>query len=488
MARKRKAVESGSTRKQPKTTRSTRSADVAGFDDAGASGSAMSTNTKPKRNPRRTAKDRWEEEKLMTSTTSQLIDIDLVKLLARPEAWDCLEESEKEEILSLLPESLHPNRESTSDDPEAKIPPLPESFLRYSNFWRDSIRLFQLDLQHGRYDPEWQRQAHEAVREREKGKFDRFKEEEFEEFWGQKQKMDKTLAAGQSSQVKLTTLIEHGVVREGDVWKYSRTFAGKGRNKILVEKEAKLLKINGKRLTFAIPSGQRVFLPAVQTPVRQHSTASSQAKDDEISKTEIPTNGAAKEDEEAQGDTNDTTKSRSSRKRKSEVEHGSRKKHQQEPISSGDDSQNCEPDDDVVLVANPKTLAVEVTNPRAEADSFLPTGTLDAVSTNSTEAESVAAAATEVFQDQVASGLAKDEAKDEESSSTDLAGDSEQTSEIILENIGGPSALALKILEVDGRIKDVPNGNAWKEFRSYRNNQDMGSLWEVRQAWYLRGK
>jgi hypothetical protein len=185
----------------------------------------------------------------MTSTTSQLIDIDLVKLLARPEAWDCLEESEKEEILSLLPESLHPNRESTSDDPEAKIPPLPESFLRYSNFWRDSIRLFQLDLQHGRYDPEWQRQAHEAVREREKGKFDRFKEEEFEEFWGQKQKMDKTLAAGQSSQVKLTTLIEHGVVREGDVWKYSRTFAGKGRNKILVEKEAKV--IAGLLLSFA---------------------------------------------------------------------------------------------------------------------------------------------------------------------------------------------------------------------------------------------
>ncbi|GIJ89984.1 hypothetical protein Asppvi_008930 [Aspergillus pseudoviridinutans] len=484
MARKRKAVESGSTGKQPKTSRSTRSADVAGFDDAGASGSAMSTNTKPKRNPRRTAKDRWEEEKLMTSTTSRLIDIDLVKLLARPEAWDCLEESEKEEILNLLPESLHPNRESTSDDPEAKIPPLPESFLRYSNFWRDSIRLFQLDLQHGRYDSEWQRQAHEAVREREKGKFDRFKEEEFEEFWGQKQKMDKTLAAGQSSQVKLTTLIEHGVVREGDVWKYSRTFAGKGRNKVLVEKEAKILEIKGKRLTFAIPSGQRVFLSAVQTPVRQHSTASSQPKDDETSKPEIPTNGTAKENEQAQGDTNSIRKSSRSRKRKSEVEHGSRKKRQQESISPEDDSQNCELDDDVVLVADPKSLAVEVTYPRAEADSFLPTGTPDAVSTNNTEAESVAASATEVLQDKVASCLAKEE----ESSSTNLAGDSDQTSEIIVENIGGPNALALKILEVDGRIKDVPNGNAWKEFRSYRNNQDMGSLWEVRQAWYLRGK
>ncbi|RHZ58720.1 uncharacterized protein CDV56_104809 [Aspergillus thermomutatus] len=482
MARKRKAVESGSTGKQPKKTRAARSADVAGSNDAGASGSAMSTNTKPKRNPRRTAKDRWEEEKLMTSTTSQLIDIDLVKLLARPEAWDCLEESEKEEILSLLPENLHPNRESTSDDPKAKIPPLPESFLRYSNFWRDSIRLFQLDLQHGRYDPEWQRQAHEAVREREKGKFDRFKEDEFEEFWGQKQKMDKTLAAGQSSQVKLSTLIEHGVVREGDVWKYSRTFAGKGRNKVLVEKEAKILKINGSRLTFAVPPGQRVFLSAVQAPGGQHSTASFQANDDKISKTEVPTNGAAKENEEAQGATESTRKSRSSRKRKSEVELGSRKKRLQESISSDDDSQDCVPDDDVVLVANPQSLAVEITNSRPEADSFLPIGTLDAVSTNNTEAGS--AAASEVLQDKVASGLANDK----KSSSIDLAGDSDQISEIILENIGGPNALSLKILEVDGRIKDVPNGNAWKEFRSYRNNQDMGSLWEVRQAWYLRGK
>ncbi|KAF4273517.1 hypothetical protein CNMCM8812_007480 [Aspergillus fumigatus] len=485
MARKRKAVETGSTRKQPKTTRSTSSADVADFEDAGASGSTMSTNTKPKRKPRRTAKDPWEEETLMTSTTSQLIDIDLVKLLARPEAWNCLEESEKEEILSLLPESLHPNRESTSDDPEAKIPPLPESFLRYSNFWRDSIRLFQLDLQNGRYDPEWQRQAHEAVREREQGKFDRFKEEEFEEFWGQKQRMDKTLAAGQSSQVKLTTLIEHGVVREGDVWKYSRTFAGKGRNKILVEKEAKILKINGKRMTFAIPSGQRVFLPAVQAPVQQRSTASSQDKDDGFSKTVIPTKGAAKKNEEAQGDTDNTRKSRSSRKRKSEVELASRKKRQQEPISSEEDSQDREPDDDVVLVANSRSVAVEVTSPRAEADSLIPTRILDTISTtNNKEGESVAAAATEVLQDNVTSGVAMDEG----SSSTNLASDSYQTSEIILENIGGPTALALKILEVDGRIKDVPNGNAWKEFRSYRNNQDMGSLWEVRQAWYLRGK
>lgn len=55
-----------------------------------------------------------------------------------------------------------------------------------------------------------------------------------------------------------------------------------------------------------------------------------------------------------------------------------------------------------------------------------------------------------------------------------------------IHNIAGPSALAKKILEFDGRITNPPNGNAWKEFRCLRNNQDMGSLWDLRQACYVR--
>jgi len=60
--------------------------------------------------------------------------------------------------------------------------------------------------------------------------------------------------------------------------------------------------------------------------------------------------------------------------------------------------------------------------------------------------------------------------------------------DILVPNIAGPGALANKILQIDGRITNPPNGNAWKEFRCYRNNQDMGSLWEVRQAWFLKQK
>lgn len=58
--------------------------------------------------------------------------------------------------------------------------------------------------------------------------------------------------------------------------------------------------------------------------------------------------------------------------------------------------------------------------------------------------------------------------------------------DIVLRNVRGPGSLQAKILSIDGRIIDPPNGNAWKDFRCYRNNQDIGSLWDIRQAWYIR--
>lgn len=162
------------------------------------------------------------------------------KLFAKPEAWNCLDKDEKEEIISLLPAHVYRGPDPpTEDGTETKLPPIPESFLRYSNHWRDGVRQFQVDLQNGRYDPEWLRQAEEALQERAEGEFDKFKEEEFEQFWGQKQKLNYGVIAGESSRVKLATLIDEGVIRIGDVWKYSRAF-GKGAGRLMVEKEARV--------------------------------------------------------------------------------------------------------------------------------------------------------------------------------------------------------------------------------------------------------
>jgi hypothetical protein len=60
-----------------------------------------------------------------------------------------------------------------------------------------------------------------------------------------------------------------------------------------------------------------------------------------------------------------------------------------------------------------------------------------------------------------------------------------ESEEIIVPNITLPTGLTLKMLEVDGRVKPT-NGNAWKEIRCFRDNQDMGTLWEVRQSWYVK--
>ena len=48
-----------------------------------------------------------------------------------------------------------------------------------------------------------------------------------------------------------------------------------------------------------------------------------------------------------------------------------------------------------------------------------------------------------------------------------------------------PQALENKILELDGRFTDYSAGNAWKAIRCKRDNQDMGSLWEMREEFYV---
>ncbi|EFQ97259.1 hypothetical protein MGYG_00300 [Nannizzia gypsea CBS 118893] len=222
---------------------------------------AKTTSTKRK-SGRGTKKNPWADEDLvMTSEKSPLVDVDLAKLLAKPEAWACLDEGEKKEILALLPESVHPNAEPSAENPDGIIPPLSEEFLRYSNVWRDTTRQFQVDLQNGKYNPQWQKQAHKAMKERAEGKFDARKERDFEAFWGQKQRYHTNAPAGESATVDFKTLVTNGVFEVGDIWKYSRS-QGKGADKFLVEKEVAVMSLDGETLTFAIPPGRRVFLPS----------------------------------------------------------------------------------------------------------------------------------------------------------------------------------------------------------------------------------
>ncbi|MCJ1465067.1 hypothetical protein MMC07_003683 [Pseudocyphellaria aurata] len=171
-------------------------------------------------------------------------DITLLKLLANPQTWSHFTEEDLEEICTKFPEHV-PRNENGSISTE---------WLRYDNDWRHGVRQWQDDLRAGRLDPEWQRQASAAVVERAAGHFDNYKEAEFEEFWGQKQKIPRNMRAGKSAALKLVDLVAANLFRKGDYWVFSRVHT-RGTDRIEVVKDCKIEEIGDSTLTFAIPPG-----------------------------------------------------------------------------------------------------------------------------------------------------------------------------------------------------------------------------------------
>ena len=60
--------------------------------------------------------------------------------------------------------------------------------------------------------------------------------------------------------------------------------------------------------------------------------------------------------------------------------------------------------------------------------------------------------------------------------------------DVVIHEISTLAQLEVKILEIDGRlhVKGVrPSINAWKAFRGKRNNQDLGTLFEMREEFYV---
>lgn len=57
--------------------------------------------------------------------------------------------------------------------------------------------------------------------------------------------------------------------------------------------------------------------------------------------------------------------------------------------------------------------------------------------------------------------------------------------DVILVSITTLQALEDKIISVDGRLNKKIEGNAFKNVRVKRNNQDIGSLFEIREEWYV---
>ncbi|KAJ6016865.1 hypothetical protein N7451_000244 [Penicillium sp. IBT 35674x] len=627
MARK-KAVKGGRTKPSGQTAPS--SADAAeGPPNKMPPRKRPGAGSSTKKTPRKAAaRGKWSEEQVMTSEKSVLIDADLVKLLASSAAWHALDEDEKRQILDLLPADTHPNPDPPADDPSAKIPPLPDSFVRYSNNWRDCIRQFQIDLQNGRYDPEWLRQADQARKERENGDFDSFKDREYEEFWGQKQKLDKSLASGEASKVKLITLINEGVIQVGDVWRFNYVY-GKGADRIVIDKEARVHEINGSKLSFVLPAGERVFLQSVFTQSPKAASSSqgvgtqatpSKEPDSMRNKSEEASSDPAQKENEAQViDNNEEDIIPNAQIAQSELQMDIDHKQSQKwdnvpreeehsidqtkndltmssplstppysPISSRPSSplgepifkpQEKTPKVQVVIMSPVKascnSLKRPITQPavqppvkrRPGRPSKIPivepkfeeqpkTESMDKPARRSTRStrstvqvvirspdleprleptsdmhnldkvvdstvapdpdymtvetpnpplvagspsvanaaeDSNATAHTPLTMKSGSDPTLDSKPEAEGQTTNPLAHTQTQDpiyipDEVIVHDITVPRTLIGHILAVDGRAKGRRTANAWQEFRCYRKNQDMGSLWDVRQRWYFRNK
>lgn len=62
-----------------------------------------------------------------------------------------------------------------------------------------------------------------------------------------------------------------------------------------------------------------------------------------------------------------------------------------------------------------------------------------------------------------------------------------QAEEDIVHSISSLTQLEHRIIDIDGRLssKTLPIQNTWKNFRGIRNNQDLGSLFEIREDFYV---
>ena len=177
--------------------------------------------------------DRTDPEWLVTNENSPLANEDLHAEFSNPKTYEKFTKSDWEDLRETLPPNVPVNPDGYS---------IPMTFFKYDPDFRRGIREFQEDLGSGRLDPKWQADAAQAMEERARGEFDAYKEDQFEAFWGQKQKLNHDALAGESTKIKLDLLIQNEIFKVGDYFSYSRVF-GRGKSGVLIEKDCKVSQV-----------------------------------------------------------------------------------------------------------------------------------------------------------------------------------------------------------------------------------------------------
>ena len=430
-----------------------------------------------KRNAGRSAKvNRSDPEWLVTNENSPLANEDLHAEFSDPKTYENFTKSDWEDLRETLPPNVPSNPDGYS---------VPMTFFKYDPDFRRGIREFQEDLASGRLDPEWQADAALAMEERARGDFDSYKENEFEAFWGQKQKLKHDALAGESAKIKLEVLIQNGLFKVGDSFNYSRMF-GRGKNGVLVEKACKvsevfwivlvcrrlsltisqLVEINDKALTFAIPPGQRKY--------SRHINESTTSRDNEP---EVKAKMAGVE-------------SQLPNSRESET-HGAEAGTTIETDSDEGPMVSQEGDGVPIIIEtaqNGRCPEIGSTDPEAVLESK----TAEDRNGKPERREGFEVEASAELQKDATSEVTTSKGKRENGVTVQTNGGQPSSAaragaEDTLYEISNLTQLEHKLVDIDGRFqsKDMSVQNTWKTFRCSRTNQDMGTLFEIREEHYV---
>lgn len=413
--------------------------------------------TPVKRNARRSAKvDRSDPEWLVTNENSPLANEDLHAEFSDPKTYENFTKSDWEDLRETLPPNVPCNPDGYS---------IPMTFFKYDPDFRRGIREFQEDLGSGRLDPEWQADAALAMEERARGDFDSYKENEFEAFWGQKQKLKHDALAGESTKIKLELLIQNGLFKVGDSFNYSRVF-GRGKNGVLVEKECKIVEIIDKALMFAIPPGQRKYSRHI------YETTASRDSEPEVKATmvvddeQLPNNLES----ETHGAEAGTTIETDGDKGPVVSQKGDGVSIVMETAQNGHCPEIRSTDPEAVL----DSKTAEDRNGEPEQPEGL-------------EVEASAEPQKEETLEVTSSKVNRENGATVQTNGGNPSSAARSENEDTLHEISNLTQLEHKLVDIDGRFqsKEISVQNTWKTFRCSRNNQDMGTLFEIREEFYV---
>ena len=370
------------------------------------------------------------------------------------------------------------------------------------------------------------------MEERAAGKFDKYKEDQFEAFWGQKQTLHHEVRAGESAKIKLAELVEAGLIKVGDEMSYKRSFGRHYGTPWMIEKDLKVcpmcpgrdgspdhqqvVSIDGTTLTVAIPPG-RLRYPQLQKQPGASNIAPTASETIKIGVSqEAPqANGTVRdgvEDEEnstSGGVTTGTGESNGviyvpgddSDPRTSVDSDQSSKVQKLENLSSFgacDAAQfNAKPEEHQKIVkpdavANNRKNNDENGTPQKDGDipRAIPKSPMASLKNHGDSGET-SPAADELVKPGSRDPTVSDEivAKGQKSRPIPKQEPSQIDPETgcFLYDVWKPGGLEDKIIEIDGRIdpKDAAAASTWRSIRLLRNNQDLGSLFDIREEHYV---